>query len=68
MNGGAIKEEVLFRSKLGVIEQSTRDCAIRSRLPLAMEGAVVAGIMVEVVETVVDPVWELWHIIVFVSS
>ena len=43
-------EEVMFRSQRGVIEQSVRDCAVRSRLPLAL-GAVVAGTMVEVVGT-----------------
>ena len=49
---GAIKEELLFRSQGGVIEQSVRDIAVRSRLPLALGGAVVAGTMVEVVGTV----------------
>ena len=52
MIAGAIEEEVLFCSQLGVIEQSVRDCAVRSRLPLALGGAVVAGAMVEVVGTV----------------
>ena len=52
MIAGASEEEVLFRSQLGVIEQSVRDCVVRSRLPLALGGAVVAGIMVEVVGTV----------------
>ena len=42
----------MFRSQLGVIEQSVRDCAIRSHLPLALGGAVVAGTVVEVVGTV----------------
>ena len=51
MIAGAIEEEVLFRSQLGVIEQSARDCAVRSRLPLALGSAVVAGTMVEVVGT-----------------
>ena len=46
-------EEVMFRSQRGVIEQSVRDCEVRSRLPLALGGAVVAGTMVEVVGTVV---------------
>ena len=49
MIAGAIEEEVLFRSQLGVIEQSVRDCAVRSRLPLVLGGAVVAGTMAEVV-------------------
>ena len=49
MISGAIKKRVLFRSQLGVIEQSVRDCAVRSRLPLALGGAEVAGTMVEVV-------------------
>ena len=52
MIAGAIEEEVLFRSQLGVIEQFVRDCAGRSRLPLALDGAVVAGTMVEIVRTV----------------
>ena len=52
MIAGAIEEEVLFYSQLGVIEQSVRDCAVWSRLPLARGGAVVAGTMVEVVGTV----------------
>ena len=52
MIAGAIEEEVLFRSQLGVTKQSIRDCAVRSRLPLALGGAVVAGTMVEVVGTV----------------
>ena len=59
MTAGEIKDEVLFRSQLGVIEQSVRDCAVRSRLPFALGGAVVAGTMVEVVGTVVKPVWEI---------
>ena len=45
-------EGVMFRSQRGVIEKSVRDCEVRSRLPLALEGAVVAGTMVEVVGTV----------------
>ena len=49
---GAIKEEVMFRSQLDVIEQSVRDCAVRSRLPLALGGAAVAGTMIEVFGTV----------------
>ena len=49
---GAVEEEVLFCSQLGVIEQSVRDCAVRSRLSLALGGAVVAGTMVEVVGAV----------------
>ena len=48
----AVEKEVLFRSKLGAIEQSVRDCAVRSRLPLGLGGAAVAGTMVEVVGTV----------------
>ena len=52
MVAGAIEEEVLLRSQLGVIEQSVRDCTVRSRLLLALRGAVVAGTMVEVVGTV----------------
>ena len=52
MIAGANEKEVLFRSQLGVIEQFVRDCAVRSRLPLALEGAVVAGTTVEVVGTV----------------
>ena len=48
----AIEEEVLFFPQLGVIEQSVRDFAVRSRLPLALGGAVVAETMVEVVGTV----------------
>ena len=52
MIAGAVEEKVMFRSQLGVIEQSVRDCAARSRLPLALKGAVVAGTMVEVVGTV----------------
>ena len=59
MIAGEIKEEVLFRSQLGVIEQSGRDCVVRSRLPLAWGGAVVAETMVGVVGTVVEPVWVL---------
>ena len=47
-----MKEEVLFRSQLSVIEQSVRECAVWSRLPLALGSAVVAGTMVEVVRTV----------------
>ena len=68
MIAGGIKEAVLFCSQLGVIEQSVRVCTVRSRLPLALGGAVVAGTIVEVVEIVVEPVWELWHGMVFVSS
>ena len=49
MIAGAIEEEVLFCSQLGVIKQSVRDCAALSRLSLALGGAVVAGTMVEVV-------------------
>ena len=52
MIAGAIEEDVMFRSQRGVIEQSVRDCVVRSRLPLALGGAVVAGTMVEVVGTV----------------
>ena len=52
MIAGTIEEEVLFRSQRGVIEQSVRDCAVRSRLPSVLGGAVVAGTMVEVVGTV----------------
>ena len=52
MIAGAIEEELLFRSQLGVVEQSVRDCAVRSRLPLALGGPVVAGTMVEVIGTV----------------
>ena len=52
MIAGAIEEEVMFHSQRGVIEQSVRDCAIRSRLPLALGGAVVAGTMAEIVGTV----------------
>ena len=52
MIAGEIKEEVMFRSQLGVIEQSAHDCAVRSRFLLALGGAVVAGTMFEVVETV----------------
>ena len=48
----AIEEEVLFRSQRGIIEQSVRDCAVRSRLPFALGRAVVVGTMVEVVGTV----------------
>ena len=51
MVAGAIKE-VMFRSQLGVIEQSVLDCAVRSCLPLALGGAVVAETMVEAVGTV----------------
>ena len=51
MIAGSIKEEAVFRSQLGVIEQSVRDCAVQSRLPLALGGAVVAGTVVEVVGT-----------------
>ena len=67
MIAGEIKEQVLFRSQLGVIEQCARGCAVRSRLPLALGGAVVVGTMVEVIETVVEPVWGLRHDMVFVS-
>ena len=42
MIAGAVEEEVPFRSQLGVIEQSFRDCAVQGRLPLALGGAVVA--------------------------
>ena len=42
----------MFRSQLGVIEQSVRECAVRSRLPLALGSAAIAWIMVEVVGTV----------------
>ena len=52
MIAGAIEEEVMFRSQRGVIEQSVRDRAVRSRLPLALGGAVVAGTVVEVVGAV----------------
>ena len=52
MIAGAIEEKVLFCSQLGVIEQSVRDCAVWSRLPLTLGGAVIAGTMVEVVGTV----------------
>ena len=52
MIAGAIEEEVLFRSQLGVIEQSVRDCAVRSSVPLALGGSVVAGTMVKVIGTV----------------
>ena len=52
MIAGAIEEDVMFRSQRGAIEQSVRDCVVRSRLPLALGGAVVAGTMVEVVGTV----------------
>ena len=52
MIAGTTKEEVRFRFQLGVIEQSFRDCAVRSSLPLALRGSVVAGTMVEVVGTV----------------
>ena len=52
MIAGANEEEVLFRYQHRVNEQSVRDCAVRSRLPLALGGAVVAGTMVEVVGTV----------------
>ena len=45
-------KEVMFRSQLGVIKQSVRDCAVRSHLPFALGGAVVDGTMVEVVGTV----------------
>ena len=48
----AIEEEVLFCSQLGVIEQPVRNCVVRSRLLLALGGAVAAGTMVEVVGTV----------------
>ena len=43
---GASEEEVMFRSQLGVIEQSVCDYAVWNRLPLALGGAVVAGTMV----------------------
>ena len=49
----------MFRSQIGVNKQSVRDCAFRSHLSLALGGAVVAGTMVEVIGTVVEPVWEL---------
>ena len=49
---GEVEVEVLFRSQLDVIEQSVRDCAVQSRLPLALGGAVVAGTLVGVVGTV----------------
>ena len=49
---GSVKEEITSRSQIDVIEQSVRDCAVRSRLPLALRGAVVAGTVVEVVGTV----------------
>ena len=52
MIGGAIEEEVRFRSYIGVIGQCVRYCAVRSRLSLASGGDVVAGTMVEVVGTV----------------
>ena len=52
MIAGAIEGGLMFHSQLGVIEQSVRDCAVRSRLPLALGGAVVVGTMVEVVGTV----------------
>ena len=52
MIAGAIEEEVLFSSQLGVIEQPVRHCAVRSRLPLVLRGAVVTETMVEVVGTV----------------
>ena len=48
----SVKVEVTFRSQLGVIEQPVRDCAVRSRLPLALGGAVVAETVVEVLGTV----------------
>ena len=59
MIAGETKDEVLFRSQLGVIVQSARDCAVRNRLPLALGSVVVAGTMVEIVGTVVEPVWGL---------
>ena len=49
----------MFRSQIGVIKQSVRASAFRSRLSLALGGAVVAGIMVEDIGTVVEPVWRL---------
>ena len=52
MISGAIEGELRFRSQLGVSEQSVRDCAVRSSLPLALGGSAVAGTMVEVVGTV----------------
>ena len=52
MIAGAVAEEVLFRSQLGVIEQSVRDCVVQSHLPFALGGAAVAVTMVEVVGTV----------------
>ena len=55
-----MEEEVPFRPQLGVIEQSVRHCAVRSRLPLALGGAVVAGTIVKVFGTVVEPVGGLW--------
>ena len=39
-----------------MIEQSVRDCAVWSYLPLALGGAVVAGTMVEVVGAMIEPV------------
>ena len=42
----------MFRSQLGVNEQSVRDCAVRRYVLLALGGAVVAGTMVKVVGTV----------------
>ena len=57
---GEIKEEVLVL---------VRDYyAVRSRLPLALGGAVVTGTMVEVVGTRVEPFWGQWHGMVFISS
>ena len=55
MIAGEIKQEFLFRSQLGVIKQSVHDCSFRRHLPLALDGAVVAGTM-EVVGTVTEPV------------
>ena len=49
----------MFRPQIGLIKQSVRASAFRSRLSLALGGAVVAGSMVENVETVVEPVWRL---------
>ena len=56
MIAGEIREKVLFFPQLGVIEQSVRDCAVWSHLPLALRGAVVSGTMVGIVGTVVEPV------------
>ena len=56
MIAGEIKQEFLFRSRLGVIKQSVHDCAVRRHLPLALDDAVFAGTMDEVVGTVAEPV------------